>query len=158
ALGYWLLADPRPSSDKPTGSGPTPSLTTAARIGPRPGKRVSVQLVERRTGALPAPLQDAAAASVTGHAVLLLGGLTATDTSTNTILIARAGGARQHGVLPAALHDSAAVRLGASSYLFGGGNGSRQLDTIVRVDAAGATASVGRLPTPSSDQAAAELA
>jgi DNA-binding beta-propeller fold protein YncE len=115
-------------------------------------------VVERRTGALPAPLQDAAAAPSGSHGALLLGGLTAADTSTDKILIARAGGASQHGVLPAALHDSAAVRLGASTYLFGGGNGSRQLDTIVRVDAAGATANVSRLPSPSSDQAAAEIA
>jgi DNA-binding beta-propeller fold protein YncE len=118
-----------------------------------------VKLVEQGTGALPAPLQDAAAASVDSHGALLLGGLTAADTSTDAILIGRAGGAHQQGVLPAAVHDSAAVRLGASIYLFGGGNGSRQLDTIVRVDAAsGAAANAGRLPTPSSDQAAAEIA
>jgi DNA-binding beta-propeller fold protein YncE len=113
-------------------------------------------LVERRTGALPAPVQDAAAASINGQAALLLGGLTA-ERSTDTILVARAGGARRQGVLPFALHDSAAVRLGGSTYLFGGGTGFKQLDAIVRVSAAGATAAVGRLPSPSSDQAAAEI-
>ena len=57
------------------------------------------------------------------------------------------------------LHDSAAVAIGGSIYLFGGGTGSKQLNTIVRVDpASGATANAGHLPAPSSDQAAAEIA
>jgi DNA-binding beta-propeller fold protein YncE len=157
ALFYRLLADPKPGSDKTTGSG-RGAAAIAAAVDRSTPKRVSVQVVERRTGVLPAPLQDAAAAPTGSDGALLLGGLTAADTSTNTILIARAGGARHHGVLPAALHDSAAVRLGGSTYLFGGGNGSRQLDTIVRVDGAGAAANVARLPNPSSDQAAAEIA
>jgi len=89
---------------------------------------------------------------------MLLGGLTAADTSTATILVASARGASRLGRLPAALHDSAAVRLGGAVYLFGGGNGVSQLDTIVRVDpASGATADAGRLPVPSSDQAAAAV-
>ena len=89
---------------------------------------------------------------------MLLGGLTAADTSTATILVASARGASRLGRLPTALHDSAAVRLGGAVYLFGGGNGVSQLDTIVRVDpASGATADAGRLPAPSSDQAAAAV-
>ena len=158
ALFYRLLADPKPSSDKATGSGRGAAVSEGAAVDRRTAKGVSIHVVERRTGALPAPLQDAASASNGSDGALLLGGLTAADTSTNTILIARAGGARRHGVLPAALHDSAAVRLGGSTYLFGGGNGSRQLDAIVRIDRAGGTANVGRLPNPSSDQAAAEIA
>jgi YVTN family beta-propeller protein len=90
--------------------------------------------------------------------VLLLGGLTAADTSTNAILIARARGSSRDGMLPAALHDSAAVRVGTFTYLFGGGNGVKQLDTIVRVGADGATTTAGRLPNPSSDQAGAAMA
>src|SRR5207248_7382614 len=43
-------------------------------------------------------------------------------------------------------------------YLFGGGNGSAQLDSIVRVDRRGRHAAVvDRLPAPSSDQAAAAI-
>ncbi len=121
-------------------------------------KRGSVRLVERHSGVLPAPLQDAAAAALDDHRALLLGGLTAADTSTSTILIARVGGAGRHGDLPVAVHDSAAVRLGSVTYLFGGGDGTEQLDTIVRVAATGRTANAGHLPSPSSDQAAAELA
>jgi YVTN family beta-propeller protein len=53
------------------------------------------------------------------------------------------------------IHDAAAVWLGKAVYVFGGGNGSRQLNSIVRVaPASGASAIVGRLPAPSSDQAA----
>jgi YVTN family beta-propeller protein len=91
--------------------------------------------------------------------MVLLGGLTSADASTNSILLARAGGAARRGVLPTALHDAAAAHLGAFTYLFGGGDGSRQLDTIVRVDgSSGATAAAGRLPSASSDQAAAAVA
>jgi DNA-binding beta-propeller fold protein YncE len=117
-----------------------------------------LRLAEHRVAALPAPLQDAAFASLDGRRVILLGGLTAADTSSDGILVADAGGARSLGALPAALHDAAAVRLGASAYLFGGGDGVRQLDGIVRVDPpTGNTLTVGRLPAPSSDQAAAEV-
>jgi DNA-binding beta-propeller fold protein YncE len=158
-LAYWRAGDSQPSSGRPTASGRTATVRTKARAGRRPGpKRISVQLVERRTGSLPASLQDAAAASTAGRRVALLGGLTAADTSTDSILLATAGGAHRQGVLPSALHDAAAVTLGPSTYLFGGGDGTRQLDAIVRVAATGVTANVGHLPTPSSDQAATEIA
>jgi YVTN family beta-propeller protein len=61
--------------------------------------------------------------------------------------------------LPEAVHDTAAVRLGGSVYLFGGGtNSGTQSDSIVRVPSnGGAAVVVGRLPAPSSDQAAAVI-
>ncbi len=152
----WQLA----GAKEPTASGRTATVDTGPRARSRQAKGVSARLVERRTGDLPAPVQDAAAATTAqDRGVILLGGLTAADTSTAAIVVAHPTGARQRGVLPTALHDAGAVRLGASTYLFGGGDGSKQLDGIVRVDAAtGATADAGRLPSPSSDQAAAELA
>ena len=152
----WQLA----GAKEPTASGRTATVDTGPKARSRQAKGVSVRLVERRTGDLPAPVQDAAAATTAqDRGVILLGGLTAADTSTAAIVVAHPTGARQRGVLPTALHDAGAVRLGASTYLFGGGDGSKQLDGIVRVDAAtGATADAGRLPSPSSDQAAAELA
>ena len=62
----------------------------------------------------------------------------------------RPGGARAAGALPVALHDAAAVRLGRSVYLFGGGDGVRQLDAILRVPLGGGSATpAGRLPAPS---------
>jgi YVTN family beta-propeller protein len=114
-------------------------------------------LVERRSGTLPAPVQDASGALVRGS-VLLLGGLTAADTSTDQVLVARASGARLAGRLPSPRHDTAAVGIGPFAYLFGGGDGVSQLDQIVRVTpSTGAATVVGRLPAASSDSSAATL-
>jgi DNA-binding beta-propeller fold protein YncE len=91
---------------------------------------------------------------------MLLGGLTAADTSRADILIVSPARGSAAGSLPEAVHDTAAVRLGHNVYLFGGGtNSGSQSDAIVRVAAAGTPAVVvGRLPAPSSDQAAAAIA
>jgi YVTN family beta-propeller protein len=130
----------------------------AARPRPKPKERPSfVHLVERRLGALAAPVQDAAAAAAR-DGTLLLGGLTAADTSTDQVLVVSGSGDAARGRLPQALHDAAAVRLGGAAYLFGGGNGTAQLDSILRIDpATGRSTVVGRLPAPSSDQSAAAL-
>ena len=130
---------------------------TARSSGKATGTR-RVRLVERRTGTLASPVQDAAAASVPGG-VMLLGGLTAADTSRTDVRIATPTGDRAAGELPTALHDTAAVRLGSSVYLFGGGTGSNtQSDEILRVPAAGGPGVVvARLPAPSSDQSAAAI-
>ena len=90
---------------------------------------------------------------------MLLGGLTAADTSRTDIRIARPSGDRAAGNLPTALHDTAAVRLGRDVYLFGGGTGANtQSDVILRIPASGGSATVaGRLPAPSSDQSAAAI-
>jgi DNA-binding beta-propeller fold protein YncE len=115
------------------------------------------RLVERVSGSLPAALQDPGAVSLGSH-VLLLGGLTAADTSTGSIIDASAAGAREIGVLPSPRHDTAAARVGGAAYVFGGGTGSAQLDEIVRVDpATGRSSVVGRLPAASSDSAAAAI-
>ena len=110
-------------------------------------------LVARRSGTLTQAVQDAAPAPAAGNRVLLLGGLTPADTSSDAIVLAGPGGGHATGRLPAALHDAAAARVGGSVYLFGGGNGTRQLDQILRVPLTGGSAVlVGRLPSPSSDQ------
>jgi len=121
--------------------------------------RHPVRLAEHPTGRLAAPVQDAAVVALSGGRAMLLGGLTATDSSRAEIRIASRGGDRAAGELPRALHDAAAVRLGAGVYLFGGGTGANgQSDEIVRVPATGGAAKVvGRLPEPSSDQAAAAI-
>ena len=156
---YWISAGHTPGSSDRDGAARRSPLRTDTTTVRRPLRPSSVHLVERRTGALPAPLQDAAPAALRVHRALLLGGLTSSDTSSSSILVANARRARRVGVLPTALHDSAAARLGASVYLFGGGTGSGELDTIIRVDPrSGVTADAGKLPAPSSDQAAAALA
>jgi YVTN family beta-propeller protein len=117
-----------------------------------------VRLAERQIGRLQSPVQDAAAAALAGGRTMLLGGLTAADTSRADVRVVGAHSDRAAGLLPAAVHDAAAVRLGREVYLFGGGtNESTQSDAIVRVDAGGGSSVVARLPAPSSDQAAAAV-
>ena len=154
--GFLYLHSTR--NGKPKASTASTTTTRAAAPAHRAVRRVLARLVERVTGHLPAPVQDAAAAA-TSSRVWLLGGLTPADTSTSQIVLAGARGAEQRGALPTALHDAAAAQLGGATFLFGGGDGIRQLDAILRVDGAtGATVPVGRLPSPSSDQAAAAVA
>jgi DNA-binding beta-propeller fold protein YncE len=89
--------------------------------------------------------------------VLLAGGLTAADVSTDVVTLVTGGVGRPVGRLAGVLHDGAAAALGGSVFLFGGGNGSAQLDGIVRLDGAGHAVPVGRLPAASSDQSAATV-
>jgi YVTN family beta-propeller protein len=114
-------------------------------------------LAEHVTGALPAPLQDPAAA-VVGRRAILLGGLTAADTSSDAVISANARVGRAIGSLPSARHDTAAATLAGNVYLFGGGNGVAQLDDILRVDpATGHATLVSHLPAGSSDSSAAAI-
>jgi len=111
------------------------------------------------TGGLPAPLQDPSSAALPDGRVILLGGLTAADGSTDSVLVADASGAREVGRLPSARHDTAAAVLGRFAYVFGGGTATSQLDEIVRIDPANGRAMiVGHLPAASSDSAAAAIA
>jgi YVTN family beta-propeller protein len=138
----------------------TPAPVKRAHVGQaqRVAVRAPVHLVERSTGTLPAPLQDPAAASLGAHRVLLLGGLTAADSSADGILLTTPARAHAIGTLPSARHDTAAVALGDSVYLFGGGTATAQLDEILRVDpASGRVSPAGRLPAASSDSAAAAI-
>jgi YVTN family beta-propeller protein len=130
---------------------PLPSRT-AIKATARHAVTREWRLAGRVTGRLAAPLQDAAPAA-SGDGVELLGGLTAADASTDTVLRADASGAHVKGRLPEAVHDAAAANLGGRVYLFGGGNGVAQLDRIVRLPGS----SAGRLPAPSSDQSAAVI-
>jgi DNA-binding beta-propeller fold protein YncE len=120
--------------------------------------RRSLRLTDVSTGALSAPLQDAAAASAGTDRLVLLGGLDSADTSTDGVRVVASSTDTMRGRLPGALHDAAAVRLGRSAYLFGGGNGVSQLDAILRVDpATGGVTAAGTLPAASSDSAAAPV-
>jgi YVTN family beta-propeller protein len=91
-----------------------------------------------------------------GHRLLLIGGLNSADISTADVRTISGGRERTIGRVPTVFHDGAAVAIGRFAYEFGGGDGVRQLDQILRVDpSTGAVAKVGTLPAPSSDQAAA---
>lgn len=112
-----------------------PAATHAAAATPAKAQHPlgPLRLVEHTTGSLTEPVQDAVAAAVGANRMMLLGGLTAADTSRTDIRIATSRGDRAAGQLPTALHDTAAVRLGRSVYLFGGGTGANtQSDTILR--------------------------
>lgn len=117
------------------------------------------RLVERTVGALTAPVQDASPIVLGGGRVLLLGGLTAADTSTADVVVATTSGSRVLSHLPIGMHDTAAARLGGEAYLFGGGTASNtQSASILRVPLSGASPTIaGNLPAPSSDQAAAAI-
>ena len=97
-------------------------------------------------------LRDAAVAAI-GNRVILLGGLTAVDSSTDAI--STVVGRLQHrsGRLPGPRHDAAAVALGGGIFVVGGGNSFKQLDEIVRFDPSGRRRPtvVGHLPVASSD-------
>ena len=122
-------------------------------IRTKPRAVVPRTLVARRAGRLDAPLQDAAAVSLDNSRAMLLGGLTAADTSTDAVSVISRNGQRASGRLLTAVHDAAAAKLGRSVYLFGGGDGAKQHAEIIRVG----RGVVGRLPAPSSDQAAAAI-
>ena len=159
----WLLAPMLALAAAGCGGGHTQSAPIAPHVTTRHKQLVvrhspaPIHVSPIAAGALPAPVQDAAAAPWNGGAVLV-GGLTASDVSTDQIVVATRAGARVVGHVPGAFHDSALVRLGRLVYAFGGGNGLAQLDQILRIDpATGAAERVGSLPAPSSDQAAAAL-
>ena len=126
----------------------------APQAGPVTQRRSRLlNLRSRLVAKLGAPIQDAASVALDRTHAMLLGGLTAADTSTDAVRVVSARASRPAGQLPAPVHDSAAARIGQSVYLFGGGDGMRQLDDIVRVGGG----VVGHLPAPSSDQAAATI-
>src|SRR5438874_6907052 len=105
-----------------------PSSTRSARVDklktkpsrPKGAPSRVAHLRAIRGGLLSVPVQDAAVAGLDGSHALLLGGLSAADTSTAAVRVAGPAGDRALTQLPAALHDAAAVRIGGNVYLFGG--------------------------------------
>jgi len=109
AVGVLVFRHGRPSATTAT----TASTTVASKAAHDPHRlRRFLRLAERQIGRLQSPVQDAAAASVAGGRTLLLGGLTAADTSRADVRIVSASRDSPAGVLPSAVHDAAAVRLG----------------------------------------------
>ena len=101
-------------------------------------RRRPLRLVERPLARLPAPLQDSAAAA-SGFGAVVAGGLDSADTSVDGIRYVSARGDARRTSLPGARHDAAAATIDGRTYVFGGGDGVRQLDEIVDVGR-GATA------------------
>ena len=155
------------SGDQPRQPAAAAAASPSASEAPHGGRAVALRiaaghaaprrLLERRIGTLPAPLEDPGAA-VIGARVLLAGGLTAQDTSTSDVIAVQGRSARASRALPAAQHDAPAVALAGAVYVFGGGDGIRQLDHILRIDPrSGQVTAVGRLPAASSDSSAATV-
>ena len=127
-----LIGGDRPRHAEPSAQEPVPR--TAVRSRPR-------AVVLRRSwspgdvGRLDAPLQDAAAVSLDRSRAMLLGGLTAADTSTDAVsVVSRRNGERACRT-PADRGARRCCRAARrrSVYLFGGGDGARQHDEIVRI-------------------------
>jgi hypothetical protein len=96
-------------------------------------KNQSVELRVVGSDPLPAAVQDGAGVVADGDRVVLLGGLTASDVSTNDILFVGLHGGERHGTIKTAVHDAAAVRIGGEIYLFGGGDAVRQHEAMPSV-------------------------
>ena len=149
-------AEPAPRPPSHTTTHPF-SAGLGVAIRPMVARPRAPKLVETSGGSLDAPMQDAATATVGTYAVAV-GGLTAQGTSTSDVIVVARGTSRIAAHLPAAQHDAGAVSIGSSVYVFGGGDGVRQLDHILRVDpTSGRVTTVGRMPQPSSDSVAAAV-
>ena len=91
--------------------------------------------------------------------LIVLGGLSASDTSTNGVYAVRTatGAVRRIGALPVAVHDAAVAVSGQRALVFGGGS-SASVGTVQSFPLAGGTATdVGSLPAPRSDAQAATI-
>jgi hypothetical protein len=135
---------------------PGKSIQEGSATRARTVAHVRVRATVARSGTLPAPVQDVAAAEIAQQSVLLMGGLDQAEGSVGDILSATPTTARRIGMLPTALHDASASVLGRSAYLFGGGVVA-SFPRIIGVDASGATHLAGQLPTPASDIATANV-
>jgi YVTN family beta-propeller protein len=153
-VGAWRLSSSQSESSR---TSPEASHARATVVASNARPSTTIRLVVAPAGQLPSPVQDAVAAPLGVHGALLMGGLTAADTSTTDIVRVGSTGSRRVGALGTAVHDAAAVTLPGGVFLFGGGDGVRQHDAILSVDPSGGQTAAGRLPAPSSDQAAAAI-
>ncbi|HWS47561.1 MAG TPA: kelch repeat-containing protein, partial [Acidimicrobiia bacterium] len=105
---------------------------------------------------LPAP-RSRAVALPSDHAMLLIGGLDAGQSSTARVWhIALPGGTTTRlAVLPQAVHDAAGAELGGAAYVFGGGEATT-IATVQRYQAGSADVA-GQMPQSRSDLVAAAI-
>ena len=106
---------------------------------------------------LPAPVQDPATATLAGGRFVLLGGLTAQDTSSPGVTVGSVHGPVATSTLPGRQHDAQAASLGGAAYVFGGADFT-QYDHILRFDpGTRAVSPAGTLPRQQSDVAVTAL-
>ena len=140
------------SGDRATST--TASSTTATASATTRAAR-AVALSPGRRLALPAARAGAAVATIRGR-VIVAGGLSDADVSTDTVFELRPGGrVASLTPLPGAIHDAASATLGNRVLAFGGGVAEGS-DHIVQV-LPGRPRRVGTLPQALSDLVAAEI-
>ncbi len=129
------------------------------RTGERPRPRGApigarrVSLSYRSLFNLPAPVRDPASARLGPDAFVLLGGLTAADTSTDQVIVGGLRGAADRAALPNAQHDAQAAALPHGVYVFGGGQYTQYSHVLAYDPASGAITTAGALPAAASDVA-----
>lgn len=139
--------------------GPSPHPTASVRVKPaQPG------LPAAESGLLPwhmtGPLSREVVTAGSPGQLVVLGGLSASDTSTNAVyaVSTATGTARRIGALPVAVHDAAVAVSGQRALVFGGGSAA-SVGTVQSFPLAGsgAAADIGNLPAPRSDAEAATI-
>src|SRR5438309_574472 len=93
ALGRMAFGGTHKSSDL------KPVKTRAERVAKKPTPTRQVHLVAHPAGRLVDPVQDASVVALDGSHAMLLGGLTAADTSTDSVRLISARGSRSGGRL-----------------------------------------------------------
>jgi len=143
------------------GSGSTSSASTShgrsashqRRTIRKPRAPRPATLAYRHLYTLPAPLRDPAYARLGAGRFVLIGGLSAADTSTSEVYVGDISHVTQVATLGTPQHDAQAATLSGKVYVFGGGSFS-ELDHIFSFDPSSSTlATVGALPAAQSDTA-----
>jgi YVTN family beta-propeller protein len=139
------------------GSGqPATSGSTQPAARAHAGRPAREELMVRRAGRLPAPVQLPAVAALPDGAAVIIGGLNAGDASLDAILrLGRGRAVSQIGTLPNAQHDAAAASLQGRVFFFGGGDAGSTSDKVLDVRGGTASRVVARLPVGASDVEAA---
>ena len=139
-----------PRASDPAGT--TQASTAAA------GSRTTgvVRIRVSRLASLPAPVQDAAVATL-GDRAYAFGGLNASGASTSAVWVVHGSSVRSAGTLPVAIHDAAAASTGQRLYVLGGGQVVSYPAIATFDPATGSVRLVGRLPTPLSDLSVATV-
>ena len=134
----------------------TSTTSTTAPTSRPPARPCASRYREQPVATLAHAVEDPATGAI-GATVVFAGGLDSASTSTARVGSIRDGSVHTLPDLPSAFHDAAGAVVEGQLFVFGGGDGYRQLDGITRIDADGAVSAAGTLPAPSSDAAAATI-
>lgn len=128
----------------------SPESAAASRNLRRPAQGGALHVTATRVATLPAARERTASATTSGGDIVVSGGLSAAQSSTQSVWsVLGDGSVRTLAPLPSPIHDAAATALGATVLIFGGG----QTEGSIRVLRArpAPPALVGQLPQALSD-------